>query len=73
MASSDEDDEKLPLHDEAEAREDWRGGGTIPDRGSKAGGHPASEVDDAAAPDHGGNEAGTARRTAPWTGLSPPD
>ena len=67
------EDDKLPLHDEAEAREKWRGGETILDRGSKAGGLPASEVDDAATPDEGSDGSDAASRTAPWTGLSPPD
>ena len=63
------DDEKLPLHDEAKARSDWRGGETIVGRGSDAEGLPASEVDDAATPDKDveGPEG------APWTGLRPPD
>ena len=68
-----EEGETLPLHDEAEAREKWRGGETIVERGSKSGGLPASEVDDAATPDENGGEGGEASRTTPWTGLSPPD
>ena len=67
------EDDKLPLHDEAEARGKWRGDETIVDRGSRSGGLPASEVDEAATPDEGSDEGTAASRTAPWTGLSPPD
>ena len=68
-----EDEVELPLHDEAEAREKWRGGETILSRGSKGGDLPASEVDDAATPDEDADERGDASRATPWTGLSPPD
>ena len=40
-------DEDLPLHDEAKAREKWRGGETFVNSGGKNLGLPASEVDDA--------------------------
>jgi hypothetical protein len=56
-----ERDEDLPLHDEAQAREKWRGGETIIDKGGKDIGLPASEVDDAAA--SGGSGGGTSGAT----------
>lgn len=62
-------DEDLPLHDEAAAREKWRGGETI--LGKRDGRNlPASEVDHAAASD-GAGEAGTA--AGPRVDLRPPD
>lgn len=41
-------DDDLPLHDEAKARSEWRGGETRLDEGDLGTGGPASEVDDAA-------------------------
>ena len=67
------EDDKLPLHDEAEARGKWRGDETIVDGGSKSGDLPASEVDEAATPDNDSSEDGAAPRSTSWTGLSPPD
>lgn len=67
------EDEKLPLHDEAKARGDWRGGETIIERGGQNGGLPASEVDDAAMPDTGEDGEGGGSSGVPWTGLRPPD
>jgi hypothetical protein len=42
-----EGDHDLPLHDEAKARAEWRGGETILEKGDGNAG-PASEIDDAA-------------------------
>ena len=67
---NDEQDKELPLHAEAKARSAWRGGETILAKGGKQGGLPASEVDDAAAPDPGSGEA--AGSVAPGT-VPPPD
>ncbi len=68
----DRDDERnLPLHDEAAAREKWRGGETLLDKGHERLGLPASEVDDAAA-----SEGEAAPGSAPGAlgpGLRPPD
>ncbi|MFN3944906.1 MAG: hypothetical protein ACK4K7_08245 [Allosphingosinicella sp.] len=52
--TAQERDEDLPLHEEAKAREKWRGGETLIDGGGKDTGRPASEVDDAAAGGGGG-------------------
>ena len=59
-------EENLPLHQEALAREKWRGGDTILAKGEEEEGLPASEVDNAAS----GGEAGSA---APRVDLRPPD
>ena len=67
------EDEKLPLHDEAMARSDWRGGETILERGGQSGGLPASEVDNAATPDQGEEGDAGGSSTVPWPGLRPPD
>ena len=42
-----DEDEDLPLHDEAKARAKWRGGETLMEGGSDDVGLPASEVDNA--------------------------
>ncbi len=42
-----ESDGDLPLHDEAKARSEWRGGETLLDKGDPGGSGPASEIDDA--------------------------
>jgi hypothetical protein len=63
MAVTD-DDKNLPLHDEAQARANWRGGETIIGNGD-AQGLPASEIDPAA-------EQHKAART-PGVGPGPPD
>lgn len=54
----DDKDEDLPLHNEAAAREKWRGGETIIKKGSEDLGLPASEVDNAASGGGGGGDAG---------------
>ena len=62
-------DEDLPLHDEAAAREKWRGDETIVAKGEQDG-LPASEVDHAAA----GGEGGTSDAAPiPRADLRPPD
>ena len=43
-----ENDRDLPLHDEAEARSQWRGGEAVPDKGDSGDPGPASEVDETA-------------------------
>jgi hypothetical protein len=65
------EDEKLPLHDEAKARSEWRGGETLIAKGEDEGGLPASEVENGAAPEEGDGEGETGR--AGWAGLRPPD
>ena len=62
-----ERDEDLPLHAEAKARSEWRGGETMIAKSGNKGGLPASEVDDAAAP-----ETGRAGNVSPGT-VPPPD
>ena len=44
----EEEDQNLPLHAEAEAREKWRGGETLIQKGREDLSLPASEVDNAA-------------------------
>ena len=67
------DDDKLPLHDEAEARSDWRGGETIIDRGSQTEGLPASEVDNAATPAEDDEAKEESLGDTARLGLRPPD
>ena len=68
---NEDSDRDLPLHAEAKARADWRGGETILARGRKQGGLPASEVDDAASAGAGDAAAsGDAPRAA---AVPPPD
>lgn len=59
------EEEKLPLHDEAQARAKWRGGETIIGKG-EASELPASEVDHAVQRDEAAPEA-------PRVDLRPPD
>ena len=67
---TDDPDRDLPLHDEAKARASWRDGETVLAKGGGHGGLPASEVDDAAAPDEpSGQEGGTSAPTV----APPPD
>lgn len=70
----DEKDEDLPLHDEAKAREKWRGGETLIKKGAEDLGLPASEVDNAAT---GGDSGGEPRDGRPGKGgpgtIPPPD
>jgi hypothetical protein len=61
-----EKDRTLPLHDEAAAREEWRGGEAMIGRGERQD-LPASEVDNAAPA--GEREAGA----TPRLDLRPPD
>jgi hypothetical protein len=66
--------EKLPLADEARAREKWRGGETFIDKGQENVGLPASEVDNAAS--GGGGQAGSAADGRPGRApgnIPPPD
>jgi len=69
-----DEDEDLPLHDEAKARAKWRGGETLIAKGSGDTGLPASETDNAsiagAVSDEG--EAGRPGRGGPGT-IPPPD
>ncbi len=69
--TNDQDDD-LPLHDEAKARAKWRGDETMVGKGDEVVALPASEVDSAAAayPGGGGQEAG-GDHLGP--GLRPPD
>lgn len=60
------DDKDLPLHDEAMARDKWRGGETIVGKGDDDG-LPASEVDNAASADP------TDGAAVPRVDLRPPD
>jgi len=63
-----DDDKDLPLHDEAQAREKWRGGNTIIGKGED-GALPASEVDHAA---QGGDDSDAAP-VRPDVTRRPPD
>jgi hypothetical protein len=69
------DEEKLPLSDEAKAREKWRGGETIIDGGGGDTTLPASEVDGAAMGEQSGPDV--AHDGHPGTGtpgnFPPPD
>ena len=62
-------DEDLPLHDEAAARDKWRGGETIVAKGERDS-LPASEVDHAAA---GGKAGNPEAAPLPRADLRPPD
>ncbi len=70
-----DEDEKLPLHDEAMAREKWRGGETILKKGEEDLGLPASEVDNASM----GGGSGSHEGAGGWPGkggpgtIPPPD
>ena len=64
-----ESDENLPLHDEAEAREKWRGGETIL-KGSEGGSLPASDTAEGETGDDGGD--GRPGKGSPGT-IPPPD
>ena len=63
----EDEDEKLPLHAEAKAREKWRGGETLIKKGEEDLSLPASEVDNAA---EGGGSSGGA---TPDPARLPPD
>lgn len=69
------DEEKLPLSDEAKARQEWRGGETIIEGGGNTS-LPASEVDDAAVRERDSG-SGVAHDGRPGTGrpgnFPPPD
>ena len=68
-----DEDEDLPLHDEAKARAKWRGGETLIDGGSGNVGLPASEVDEAASKGVGDGEGdGRPDRGRPGD-FPPPD
>jgi hypothetical protein len=75
--ADDDDDTDLPLHDEAMARDKWRGGETLISRGKERLDLPASEVDNAAAPAPGSHSGeGDAADTGPGAlgpALRPPD
>ena len=62
-------DEDLPLHDEAKARDKWRGGETIIEEGGEDLGLPASEADNAKL---GGGEEGDGRSGKGGPGSIPP-
>ena len=64
--------EDLPLHDEAQAREKWRGGGTIIKKGAEDLGLPASEVDNAAMTPGGHDEGRDGRPGKGGPGTIPP-
>ena len=61
-------DAGLPLHEEAKARRQWRGGETILDKKGRGNSGPASEIDDAA---QGGDDSGAPPVENPIAG--PPD
>lgn len=63
----DKDKEDLPLHDEAVAREKWRGKGTLPAGGTDRSDLPASETDNARS-----RPADEGLRSSPGT-FAPPD
>lgn len=67
---NEDQDDDLPLHDEAEARAKWRGEETMIGKGDESVALPASEVDNAAADSSGGQPL-TNDRLGP--GLRPPD
>ena len=66
-----DEDEDLPLHDEAKARAKWRGGETLIEGGKDDVGLPASEVDNAALK-HGGDGEGDGRPGRGRPGDFPP-
>ena len=61
----------LPLHDEAKAREKWRGGETLLDEGEESS-LPASEVDRAKTDNEGPSDDGRPGKGGPGT-IPPPD
>ncbi len=69
-----DEDEDLPLHAEAKAREKWRGGETVIKKGAEDLGLPASEVDNAAMGDASaeGTKDGRPGKGGPGT-IPPPD
>ncbi len=68
-----DEDEKLPLHGEAMAREKWRGGETIIKKGGGEDlGLPASEVDNASASGSSGGEQRDGRPGKGGPGTIPP-
>lgn len=75
---ADDDDTDLPLHDEAMARDKWRGGETLLSKGGEKLDLPASEVDNAAARGPGNSDGDDKDGSAggagvPGPGLLPPD
>ncbi len=71
--SPEHPDSKLPLHDEAMAREKWRGGETLLKGDKEDLGLPASETDNArAASSHDDDEDGRPGRGRP-ADFPPPD
>ncbi len=69
---NEDQDDDLPLHEEAKARAKWRGGETMIGKGDESVALPASEVDNAAADSSGGGgQPLTNDRLGP--GLRPPD
>jgi hypothetical protein len=69
----DDDDSELPLHDEAVAREKWRGGETLISEGKERLDLPASEVDNAATPPAGDDDGSDGGPGALGPALRPPD
>ena len=63
---------KLPLHDEAEAREKWRGGETILKGGGDDLGLPASEVDHTSPSSDQGSDGSDGRPGQGRAGDFPP-
>jgi hypothetical protein len=70
---ADEDDTDLPLHDEAKAREKWRGGETVIAKGKERLDLPASEVDNASMSGPDEDEESDAGPGALGPALRPPD
>ena len=69
---AEEDEEKLPLHDEAKARDKWRGGETLLEGSGDDTGLPASEVDNARLSRGGGKAGGDGRPGEGRAGDFPP-
>ncbi len=67
---NEDQNDDLPLHDEAKARAKWRGEETMIGKGDESVALPASEVDNAAAVSNAGQPL-TPDRLGP--GLRPPD
>jgi hypothetical protein len=68
----DDKDEDLPLHDEAAAREKWRGGETLIKKGGEDLGLPASEVDNASMGGDSGSGGSDGRPGKGGPGTIPP-
>ncbi len=67
-----DEDEDLPLHNEAKARDKWRGGETLIEKGGENTGLPASEVDNASMKGGSRDEGADGRPGKGGPGTIPP-